>query len=57
MIRLYVVKIEDHIQFLTKILQPAKCIDKEENVVWKLVNDKVLPHTSQQLSPASKEMC
>ena len=30
-----------HIQLLAKILQPAKCIDKEGNVAWKLAIGQV----------------
>ena len=32
-----------HIQLLAKILQPAKCIDKEGNVAWKLAIGQVCP--------------
>ena len=32
-----------HIQILAKILQPAKCIDKEGNVAWKLAIGQVCP--------------
>ena len=34
---------KDHIQLLAKILQPAKCIDKEGNMTWKPAIGQVCP--------------
>ena len=50
MTRLYVVKVlKGHIQFLAKFLQPAKCIDKEGNVAWRLAFGQVFPLHRQKV--------
>ena len=49
MTRLYVVKVlKSHIQFQTKTLQPAKCIDKGGNVAWKMSSVKYAPSTDRR---------
>ena len=35
--------LKGHIQLLAKIFQPAKCIDKEGNVAWKIAISQVCP--------------
>ena len=35
--------LKGHTQLLAEILQPAKCIDKEGNVAWKVVIGQVRP--------------
>ena len=38
---LNLIVLKGHIQLLAKILQPAKCIDKEEYMAWKLAIGQV----------------
>ena len=44
-----------HIQLLAKILQPAKCIDKEENVAWKLAIGQVCPLYKQKVRKSNDD--
>ena len=44
-----------HIQFLAKILQPAKCIDKEGNVAWKLAIGQVCPLYKQKFRKSNDD--
>ena len=44
MTKLSVLKVlKGHIQLLAEIYQPAKCIDKEGNVAWKVAIGQVCP--------------
>ena len=50
MTRLCVLKVlKGHIQLLANILQPAKCIDKEGNVVPKVAIGQVCPLHNQKV--------
>ena len=50
MTRLCVLKVlKGHSQLLVKIEQPAKCIDKEGNVVWKVAIGQVSPLHNQKV--------
>ena len=41
--------LKGHIQFMAKIKQPAKCIDKEGNVALKLAIGQVCPLFKQKV--------
>ena len=45
----FLIALKGHIQLLAKILQPAKCIDKEGNVAWKLAIGQVCPLYKQKI--------
>ena len=47
--------LKGHIQLLAKILQPAKCIDKEGNVAWKLAIGQVCPLYKQKVRKSNDD--
>ena len=56
MTRLCFLKVlKGHIQLLAKILQPAKCIDKEGNVAWKLAIGQVCPLYKQKVRKSNDD--
>ena len=56
MTRLCVLKVlKGHLQLLAKILQPTKCIDKEENVAWKVARSKVCPLHNQKVRKSNDD--
>ena len=56
MIRLCVLNVfKDHIRLLAKILQPAKCIDKEGNVAWKVAIGQVCPLHNQKVRKSNDD--
>ena len=46
---MFLIVLKGHIQLLAKILQPAKCLDKEGNVAWKLAIGQVCPLYKQKV--------
>ena len=46
---MFLIVLKGHIQLLVKILQPAKCIDKEGTVAWKLAIGQVCPLYKQKV--------
>ena len=56
MTRLCFLKVlKGNIQLLAKILQPAKCIDKEGNVAWKLAIGQVCPLYKQKVRKSNDD--
>ena len=56
MTRLCVLKVlEGHIQLLAKSIKPAKCIDKEGNVAWKVVIGQVCPLHNQKVRKSNDD--
>ena len=56
MTRLWVlIVLMGHIPLLAKILQPAKCIDKEGNVAWKLAIGQVCPLYKQKVKKSNDD--
>ena len=47
--------LKGHIQLLAKILQPAKCIDKEGNVAWKVAIGQVCPLHNQKVKKSNDD--
>ena len=52
---MFLIVLKGHIQLLAKILQPAKCIDKEENVAWKLATGQVCPLYKQKVRKSNDD--
>ena len=56
MTKLCVLKVlKGHIRLLAKIYQPAKCIDKEGNVAWKVAIGQVCPLHNQKVRKANDD--
>ena len=56
MTRLCILKVlKGHIQLLAKIQQPAKCIDKGENVAWKVAIRQVCPLHNQKVRKSNDD--
>ena len=56
MTRLCVLKVlKGHIRLLAKILQPAKCIDKEGNVAWEVAIGQVWPLYNQKVRKSNDD--
>ena len=56
MTRLCVLKVlKGHIQLLDKIKQPAKSIDKEGNVAWKVAIGQVCPLHNQKVRKSNDD--
>ena len=51
----FLIVLKGHIPLLAKMLHPAKCIDKEGNVAWKLTIGQVCPLYKQKVGKSNDD--